>query len=328
MKSRLLPFFLLAMLALIPALYQATYFLHIFILIFFYIALSVAWNILSLSGKVSLGHAAFFGLGAYTSTILFVKHGVIPWIGVFAALGVALFGAVVLMIPLLRLRGPMFSLASIAFGEVLIRIAVVWRDMTAGSEGMTIPFHPGWLNMVFKNNVPYYYIFLILAAVSVYLFHRIYHSALGHHLRAVAADEEAAQALGVNTSRAQIIALLWSAGFTGVLGVFYAQFVYIIDPDFAFSPMLFSVQPALNGIIGGMGTIWGPVLGSVLMTPLGEYLRSYLGHLQQGLSFFIYGMVLIAVVMIMPGGIVSVLAPFFKRKAPGAKIASERKAGP
>ena len=326
MRFRALPLLVFFLLAMIPALTQATYFLHIFILIFFYIALSVAWNILSLSGKVSLGHAAFFGLGAYTSTILFVKYGVIPWIGVFVALGVALLGAVVLMIPLLRLRGPMFSLASIAFGEVLVRIAVVWRDMTAGSEGMTIPFQPGWLNMVFKNNIPYYYIFLILAAISVYVFHRIYHSSLGHHLRAVAADEEAAQALGVNTSRAQIIALLWSAGFTGVLGVFYAQFVYIIDPDFAFSSMLFSVQPALNGIIGGMGTIWGPVLGAVLMTPLGEYLRSYLGHLQQGLSFFIYGMVLMGVVMIMPGGIISILSPFIKRMAAQGKTVSERKA--
>lgn len=307
------PIYLLFALGVVPFFLQSTYFLHMFILIFFYIALSVVWNILSLSGKVSLGHAAFFGLGAYTSTILYVKHGIIPWVGVFAALGVALLGAVVLMIPLLRLRGPMFSLATIAFGEVLIRIAVVWRDLTAGSEGMTIPFQPGWLTMGFQNNIPYYYIFLVLAAASVYLAHRIYHSALGHHLRAVAADEEAAQALGVNTSRAQIIALLWSAGFTGVLGVFYAQFVYIIDPDFAFSPMLFSVQPALNGIIGGMGTIWGPVLGAVLMTPLGEYLRSYLGHLQQGLSFFIYGLVLIGVVMIMPGGIISVLSPFIQR---------------
>ena len=328
MRSRLPLILVLILLALLPALYSATYFLHIFILIFFYIALSVAWNILSLSGKVSLGHAAFFGLGAYTSTILFVKHGIIPWIGVFAALGVALLGAVVLMVPLLRLRGPMFSLASIAFGEVLIRIAVVWRDLTAGSEGMTIPFQPGWANMVFKNNIPYYYIFLVLAAVSIFVFHRIYHSSLGHHLRAVAADEEAAQALGVNTSQAQIIALLWSAGLTGVLGVFYAQFVYIIDPDFAFSSMLFSVQPALNGIIGGMGTIWGPVVGAILMTPLGEYLRSYLGHLQQGLSFFIYGMVLMSVVMIMPGGIISVLSPFLKRMAPRLKTVSERKAEP
>ena len=326
MRARTVPFYFLLILGAIPLFFQSSYFLHMFILIFFYISLSVAWNILSLSGKVSLGHAAFFGLGAYTSTILNVKHGIIPWIGVFPGLAVALVGAVVLMIPLLRLRGPMFSLASIAFGEVLIRIAVVWRDMTAGSEGMTIPFKPGWLTMGFQNNIPYYYLFLILAAASVYLARRIYHSALGHHLRAVAADEEAAQALGVNTSRAQIIALLWSAGFTGVLGVFYAQFVYIIDPDFAFSSMLFSVQPALNGIIGGMGTIWGPVLGSVLMTPLGEYLRSYLGHLQQGLSFFIYGMALIAVVMIMPGGIVSVLSPYFRRKVTASKDISERKA--
>ena len=313
MKSRTFPFLLLLILAVIPVFFRTHYFLYMLILIFFYIALSVAWNLLALSGKVSLGHAAFFGLGAYTSTILYVKHGIVPMIGVFAGLGVALLGAVLLMIPLLRLRGPMFTLASIAFGEVLFRLAVVWRSMTAGSEGMTIPSKPGLLNLTFTSNIPSYYIFLVLAAGSVYLAHRVHHSVLGHHLKAIAADEEAAQAMGVNTSRTQVIALLWSAGFTGVLGVLYAQFVYIIDPEFAFSSMLFSTQPALNGIIGGMGTIWGPVVGAILMTPLGELLRSHLGSFHQGLNFFIYGIVLVAVVMIMPGGIVSAFSTLFKR---------------
>ena len=195
---------------------------------------------------------------------------------------------------------------------------------------MRVPAYLKGVVSILGRDFPTYRLFLIgfsIATIAV-LWLTLEHSRFGALIRAAVDNRRMAQSLGVNTSRAQIIALLWSAGFTGVLGVFYAQFVYIIDPDFAFSSMLFSVQPALNGIIGGMGTIWGPVLGAVLMTPLGEDLRSYLGNLQQGLSFFIYGMVLMGVVMIMPGGIVSVLAPFFKRMAPGAKIAPERKAGP
>jgi branched-chain amino acid transport system permease protein len=106
----------------------------------------------------------------------------------------------------------------------------------------------------------------------------------------------------------QVVALMWSAGITGALGVFYAQYVYMIDPDLVFSGTLFAIQPALNGIIGGLGTVWGPVLGAVLMTPLGEFLRSYLGHVRQGLNFFIYGVTLVVVVMVLPGGIISAAA--------------------
>jgi branched-chain amino acid transport system permease protein len=298
----------LAALAALPLVVTQSYLLHMVILILFYVALTAAWNILTFSGKVSFGHAAFFGLGAYASTILLVKGGVIPWIGLLAGIAMALVGALTMTVPLLRLRGPMFTLATIAYGEVLRRVAIIWRDLTAGSEGLTIPFNPGFLNMSFSSKAAYYYIFLTFAAVAVGISHRLYHSAIGFHLRATASDEEAAQALGIDTNRVQVVALMWSAGITGALGVFYAQYVYMIDPDLVFSGTLFAIQPALNGIIGGLGTVWGPVLGAVLMTPLGEFLRSYLGHVRQGLNFFIYGVTLILVVMVLPGGIISAIA--------------------
>ena len=298
----------LAALAALPLAVTQSYLVHLAILILFYTALTAAWNILTFSGKVSLGHSAFFGLGAYTSTILLVKGGLIPWLGLGAGILMALLGALTMTVPLLRLRGPMFTLATIAYGEVLRRIAIFWRDLTAGSEGLTIPFDPGFLNMSFTGKTAYYYIFLILAAGAVGISHWLYHSATGFHLRATASDEEAAQALGIDTNRAQVVALMWSAGITGALGVFYAQYVYMIEPDLVFSGTLFAIQPALNGIIGGLGTVWGPVLGAVLMTPLGEFLRSYLGHVRQGLNFFIYGVTLIVVVMVLPGGIISAIA--------------------
>lgn len=317
----------LAALVALPLAVTQSYLLHLAILILFYIALTAAWNILTFSGKVSLGHSAFFGLGAYTSTILLVKFGVIPWLGLAAGILVALLGALTMTVPLLRLRGPMFTLATIAYGEVLRRIAILWRDLTAGSEGLTIPFNPGLLNMSFTGKTEYYYIFLLLAAGTVGVSRWLYHSATGFHLRATASDEEAAQALGIDTNRAQVVALMWSAGLTGALGVFYAQYVYMIDPDLVFSGTLFAIQPALNGIIGGLGSVWGPVLGAALMTPLGEFLRSYLGHVRQGLNFFIYGVTLIVVVMVLPGGIISAIAAIRHRvRGRRARTAAEEAA--
>ncbi|MEJ7815943.1 MAG: branched-chain amino acid ABC transporter permease [Rubrobacter sp.] len=303
----------LLVLAILPVFVRSFFALSIFILIFFYTALTAAWNIPVFGGKLSLGHAAFFGLGAYTAAILYVDYGIIPWIGVFAATAVSLLGAVVLTPALVLLRGPFFTLASLAFAEVLRLVAIYWTGLTGGSVGINIPFEPGWQNLTFQSNVPFYYISLAFAAVSVGIAYMIYKRAFGYHLRAAASDEEAAQALGINTTRAHVVALLWSAGIAGMLGAFYAFYLYTIEPNTFFSLQLFSLQPALNGIIGGMGTIWGPVVGSALMTPLAEFLRIYLGTVQQGLNFLIYGLILILIVQTIPGGIVSVLSRLFRR---------------
>lgn len=303
----------LLVLVLLPVFVRAFFIQSIFIVIFFYTGLTAAWNIPVFGGKLSLGHAAFFGLGAYTAAILYVDYGIVPWIGMFAAIAVSLVGALVLTPPLLLLRGPFFTLASLAFAEVLRLVAIYWKELTGGSVGINIPFEPGWQHLTFQSNIPFYYISLVLAATSVGIAYVIYKRALGFHLRAAASDEEAAQALGINTAHAHVVALLWSAGIAGTLGAFYAFYLYTIEPNTFFSLPLFSLQPALNGIIGGMGTVWGPVVGSVLMTPLAEFLRVYLGTFQQGLNFLIYGLILILIVQTIPGGIVSVLSRLSRR---------------
>lgn len=303
----------LLILAVLPLFVRSFFFLSILIVIFFYTGLTAAWNIPVFGGKLSLGHAAFFGLGAYTAAILYVDFGIIPWIGVFAAVAISLVGALVLALPLVLLRGPFFTLASLAFAEVLRLVAIYWQGLTGGSVGINIPFETGWQNLTFQSNVPFYYISLVLAAGSVGISYVIYKRAFGYHLRAAASDEEAAQALGINTTRAHVVALLWSAGIAGTLGAFYAFYLYTIEPNTFFSLQLFSLQPALNGIIGGMGTVLGPVVGSALMTPLAELLRIYLGGVQQGLNFLIYGVILILIVQTIPGGIVSVISRLFRR---------------
>jgi branched-chain amino acid transport system permease protein len=316
---------LLAAVAAVPLFVESRFVLHMVTLIFFYIALTSAWNIPVFGGKMSLGHAAFFGLGGYTGAILYVKFGVSPWIGVAAGVAVSLLGGVVMTLPLLRLRGPFFTLASIAFAEVLRMVAIDWRSLTNGSVGLNIPFKPGWANLTFQSGKPFYFISLILAVAVVFVAYRLRHSALGYHLRASASNDEAAQALGVNTRRAHFIALLWSSGLTGLIGVFYVFFIYVVEPNTMFSTTLFSLQPALNGIIGGIGTIWGPIIGAVVMTPFGEYLRFYLGTIQQGLNYVVYGVVLIVTVNFIPGGIVSLMRPRRSNRSGGSGSSSDTK---
>lgn len=307
----------------VPLYITSTFILHMFTLVFFYIALTAAWNIPAFGGKFSLGHAAFFGLGGYTSAILYVKYGISPLIGVFAGTFVAMLGGVILSFPLVRLKGPFFTLASIAFAEVLRMVAVDWRSMTNGSVGINIPFKPGWLHLTFTSGMPFYYIGMGLAILVILLAWWIRSSALGYHLRAAAADEDAAKALGINTAKAHFMGLMWSSGLTGMIAVFYVFYNYVLEPGTGFSMDLFSLQPAMNGIIGGMGTVWGPVIGAIIMTPLGEFLRFYLGTIQQGLNFVVYGLMLIAVVNFVPGGIVSLLAPWFKKKKTGESSARD-----
>lgn len=302
-RSLIIGAVVVALLALLPLVLNQ-YLLNNAVLIVMFVGITVAWNIAAFGGALSLGHAAFFGLGSYAMAILMLDYGVNPWIGLLAGMVVAAGGGLILAIPLLRLRGPFFTLASLAFAEVLRLVAIYARDFTGGSEGLTIPYEPGWANMSFSNQEPYYYIVLALTVGAVLISVWIFYSRMGFQLRASGSDDEAARALGVSTSRLKVLALVISAALTGAFGAFAAQFFFIVDPGTNFSLDLYSIQPALNGIIGGAGTVLGPILGAVLMTPVGEFLRSAFAD-QQGLNFMIYGVVLVGFVMLMPGGLVS-----------------------
>jgi len=292
-----------AVAALAP-LFMGQYVLSMAILVVLFIGITVAWNIAAFGGALSLGHAAFFGLGSYTSAILLIDYGINPWIGMLAGMVVAAAGGLLMALPLIRLRGPFFTLATLAFAEVLRLLAVYGRDFTGGSEGLTIPFEPGFLNMSFTGRAPYYYIVLVMAVLTILASVKIYYSRVGYQLRASGSDDEATRALGVNTNVLKVFALIVSAAITGAFGAFGAQYFFIVDPDTNFSLNVYSIQPALYGIIGGAGTVLGPVLGALLMTPIGEFMRSaFAGH--QGLNYMIYGVVLVVVVMVMPGGLVS-----------------------
>jgi branched-chain amino acid transport system permease protein len=308
---------ILAFLALVV---KDKFFLHVLIMMMFYAAASSAWNIIGgFGGQLSLGHAAFYGIGAYTSTLLFIDFGVSPWVGMLIGAAISVVVAAVIGYPSFRLRGPFFTLVTIAFAVVLRILAVSAQDITKGSIGLSVPFRPSPLNFVFRDISSYAFVALVFMVIMILLSLWIERSRIGYYLAAIRENEEAAQALGVNTTRYKLIALLLSAGFTSMAGTFYAQYISYIEPYGIFA-LDFSVLLAMMAIIGGMGTVWGPVAGAFIVTPLGEFLRASLGGELQGLYLVIYGTVLILIVILLPSGVVPSIVGRVKRSS-GPEIA-------
>jgi branched-chain amino acid transport system permease protein len=292
----------------------------------FYGAISSAWNIVGgFAGQLSLGHAAFFGIGAYTSTLMFINLGVSPWIGMAAGAVLATVVAGGIGYPSFRLRGPFFTLVTIAFAEVLRILTLYAHDFTKGSIGISVPFRPAVGNFIFRQISAYVFVALAFLALTVLVSLWIESSRLGYYLAAIREDEDAAQALGIDAARYKLVAVLVSAFFTALGGTFYAQYIFYIEPFQTFS-LDFSVLLAMMAIIGGLGTVWGPVAGAFLVTPLQEFLQAHLGGEFQGLHLVIYGTALILVVILLPQGIVPTIAGW-GRRALGARDGAEAPKG-
>jgi branched-chain amino acid transport system permease protein len=274
---------------------------------FLWAALALAWNIAGgYAGLISFGHAAFFGIGAYTSTILSVHYGVTPWIGLWiGGLLSGVFGAVLTLV-CARLRGPFFILSTLAIAEVMRIAALNWASLTGGAEGLSILPVPSIANMVFTEKTTYAVMVLIYLAIVYALTKVLEGSRYGFYLFAVRDDEDAASAAGINPLVARTGAMCLSAFVTAVGGSLFAQYFQFLDPTHVLSPEL-SFQFALLPALGGLGTAIGPVLGSLAITPLSELLRAYLGSGAAGLHMAIYGAVLIAVMLYFPGGIAGAL---------------------
>lgn len=301
---------LIVVLGVLSAITRDKFYLHVLIMMMFYAGASSAWNLIGgFAGQLSLGHAAFFGIGAYTSTLLFINLGISPWIGMLVGAVLAAAVGAVIGYPSFRLRGPFFTLVTIAFAEVLRILAITFQDITKGSIGVSVPFRPAVENFIFRETSHYAYVALAFMSIMVFLSLWVERSRVGFYLSALREDEDAAQALGVNTARYKLIALLLSAFFTAVAGTFYAQYIFYIEPFAVFS-LDFSVLLAMMAIIGGLGTVWGPIAGAFLVTPLSEFLRAQLGGELQGLHLVIYGTVLILMVILLPMGLV----PFFSER--------------
>jgi branched-chain amino acid transport system permease protein len=314
----------LIVLLLLAPLGLSEYTLHLLILIFFWAYLGSAWNILSgYAGQLSIGHAAFLGVGAYASTLLWVEAGVTPWVGMAgAALAAALVGLFLGFVSFhYGLRGPYFVLATIAFAEVLRLIVNNW--MTVGAAlGILIPLERSNPAMFqFEAKAPYYYIMLGMLLGMLALGRLIEHSRLGYQMVAIRENQETAESLGVDAKRVKLAAITLSAALTGMGGTFYAQYYLYIDPETTFGIPV-SIDIMIRPIIGGMGTLWGPVIGSVILTPVSELTRYVFGGRHAGVALMTYGAILVALVLLAPGGIVSWLRGWRRRPVPAAEHAS------
>jgi branched-chain amino acid transport system permease protein len=300
-----------------PLAVHDAFLLDALILILLWGALSAAWNVASgYAGQVSLGHAAFFGIGAYAAALLGARFDQSPWVGL--ALGVVLSLAAGAVIGYLsnRLRGPYFALSTIAFSQVLLIVASRWRGFTAGSEGIPVPFRPGFATLGLGHLA---WVYLALAVAALYYLVEVYleRSRLGYRLAGVREDEDAAEALGIPTRRLKVGAVTLSAALTSVVGSLWAQYVGFVDPFYVFSVDL-SIRFALNTIIGGIGTALGPYLGSILITSLETYLRATFSGVKTGFTgiyLIIYGAALIVVVRFLPEGLAGLAARLTRRPA-------------
>ncbi len=284
--------------------------LSLFVFIFFYAYLGQAWNLISgYGGQLSAGHAAFVGVGAYTTTMLAMHAGVSPWLGMFvgAALAAGL-GAVVGFLGFrFGLRGFYFVLLTVAFAEVC-RIVALNTEAIGGALGLYITFTGDPWQLQFQDNRGYYYVALALMLAATAVAAWVERSRLGAYLTAIREDEDAAEALGVDTRRVKLVAIVLSAFLTGLGGAFYASYLFSLQPNTVFGIPL-SVDIIIRPVVGGSGTLLGPILGSFILSPLAELSRTYFARSGlAGMHLIVYGVLLIAVVLFLPRGAYPALA--------------------
>ncbi|MBV6271373.1 branched-chain amino acid ABC transporter permease [Alcaligenaceae bacterium CGII-47] len=304
----------LVALVLFPMAYGDTYFLSVGILALLYAYLALSWNILGgIAGQLSLGHAAYFGIGAYTSTWLFSKLGLTPWLGMFAGAAFAILAAILIGAASFRLRGAYYALATLAASMVLKTLVENADTLLEGSRGMEVPLL-GDAILYFQHTSKYFYYLVALAFVLIaaYLNHAILGSRMGFYLTAIRNDQEAAEALGVRVTRYKLYAAMLSAGLTALGGTFYAQYVLFISPDKVFGANT-SIVIAVICIIGGRGTLWGPILGAALLLPAEDIARRMTGGLV-GADMLLYGLLLMLVIRLQPQGLLAILGWLFSSK--------------
>jgi branched-chain amino acid transport system permease protein len=297
----------IVVMAALPLVVKNNFAMDILIRILLFAFIGTAWNLLGGYAKqFSLGHAAFFGLGAYTSTLMQIDLGVSPWIGMVAGGVVGMLASLPIGWLCFRLRGPYFTIATIATAQVLMLIFLKMRDFAWGAEGTTIPnLGNAPLMMQFEGKAPYYYIVFVLLLISLALTAWIERSRMGYYLVALGEDQEAAEAVGIDVPRVKRDIYMLSAFLTGMAGTFYVQYIYFIDPNTAFNFDV-SIKAALVSIVGGVGTLFGPLIGTLLLETTSALLQSWLGN-QAGVQVTVYSVILMAVILWRPTGIMGYL---------------------
>ena len=287
--------------------------LDVLTLIFFTAYIGQSWNILGgYAGQFSFGGVMFFGTGAYTSSILLTSFGVPPIIGIFAAIFMGAFLGLIVGYLSFRsgLRGSYFALITLAFAE-LLRVLANSVEFTGGGVGLFLTYAPGLHNLQFNSPTGFYYFSLVLLVISLAIAMWLERSRFGAQLVAIRENEDAAEALGIDTLKCKIYAIMIMGGMGGAAGTFYAQKYLYIDPPISYSIAL-SVEMLLVTIVGGMGTVFGPLVGSFFLHTVNEFARHFIDT--PGVSLIVYGFILILIISFLPNGLVGLFHRARKKK--------------
>jgi branched-chain amino acid transport system permease protein len=289
---------------------------HLMIMIFLYSTMGLAWNLIGgYAGQISLGHAIFFGTGAYTSTLMLMKLGITPWLGMLVGGLLSMGIAFIIGYPCFKLAGHYFAIATIAIGEIAMVLMINW-DWAGSAVGLTLPIlDEGLWNLEFHTTkAPYYYIAFGIMVFALLVTYGVDRSKLGFYFKAIKGDLEGARSLGINTHRYKFYALALSAFLTSICGSFYAQYVLFIDPDSTF-PLLLSIILCLVATLGGVGTILGPVIGAAILIPISEFTRIYLGGGGKGTDLILYGFLIMIITIYQPFGVIGIAKRLGKRES-------------
>ena len=287
---------------------------HVMILVFMFGMMGAAWNIMGgYAGMFSFGQVAFFGIGAYTSSFLLITYQINPWVGlIIGGLIAALVGAAI-GYPCSNLRGHYFAIASIAFGEIVRTLFTNWK-LIGAAEGLTLPMlDESFQNFIFHSSkLPYYYIMLVFLLLSLLVCYFVATSKMGFYFRAIKESHDVAKGLGINVVWYRLVAIMISAFLTAMAGTFYAQYILYLDPD-SVLVLPISVQIVLISMLGGAGSVLGPVIGAVILMPISEVTRVMLGHKGTGIDMLIYGALITFISVYQPKGVWGLFTGMAKR---------------
>ena len=314
LKQILLAIIVLILLISFPWVFRKPFPQHVMILVFMFGMMAVAWNIMGgYAGMFSFGQVAFFGIGAYTSSFLLITYQVNPWVGLIIGGLIAALVGLAIGYPCSNLRGHYFAIASIAFGEIVRTLFTNWK-LIGAAEGLTLPMlDESFKNFIFHSSkLPYYYIMLVFLLLSLLVCYFVATSKMGYYFRAIKESHDVARVLGINVVWYRLIAIMISAFLTAMAGTFYAQYILYLDPDSVLI-LPISVQIVLISMLGGAGSILGPVIGAVILMPVSEVTRVMLGHKGTGIDMMIYGALITVISVYQPKGVWGLLTGIAKR---------------
>ena len=307
---------------LFPQIVRVRFVWNLLSLIMVWAVVGMGWNVIGgYCGQVSNGHSLFYGIGAYTVAITCQYWKISPWISIWLGVVISMVVAFIFGKPLLRLKGHVFAISTMALAECARIIFVNWK-WVGGATGVYI-YTKGvneYLYMQFKNPLNYYYVFLIFVVAILVLIKILDKSKFFYYLRTIKGNEMAAESVGIDVAKYKNRAYIMIAAIVSIGGSLYAQFLLYIDPA-TIMTLNISMMIVLTAVMGGVGTVEGPILGAIVLTTISEYSRVYLGQ-YGGLDLILYGVLVILIVLFIPGGILSIFNKWFEKRE-AAKTKSE-----